>query len=523
MEFREATREVTLPLLRGGPITYKAALEEEENMLLYLDYPEQRIDFFTSIYSNREEIEKVASYHLGLGSDSCQFGEVNEWLHGSFNVCIPLYVGRKGQPREKRLLLGSLCRESAYPGDVDEKLRCEVATFVWLQENCPEVPIPRLWGFGLVGGQSFTTPQNIPLRSRITWYLKRYISWLFGYALPCNYVHHHRSVMLEDGHLVMDYIGNSEVQMLSSTWDKDRHLQDKRKNIFRGLSRVMLSLSRVSLPKIGSWTLDSNGVLQLSNRPLTLRLHQLENERIPTNISRNQTYQTADTYYLDQLSCHDSRIRHQPNSLIDEEDGKDQMARLTIMRALLSSFTNRDLRQGPFFFRLTDLHPSNIFVDNDWNIKHLIDLEWASSLPAETLRAPYWLTGLSVDNITDEHLEPFKGAFDEFLDIFQEEEKSFPPIGSSHSYRAGLMRKGFRTGNFWYFWALDSPKGLYNLFEQHINPLFTSTHDVSPDFPRVVSNYWSTDAEEVITSKLRDKKDYETTLCRRFESAASDS
>ncbi|KAJ5948319.1 hypothetical protein N7466_001334 [Penicillium verhagenii] len=163
MEFREATPEVTLPLLRGGPITYKAALEEEENMLLYLDYPKQRIDFFTSIYSNREEIEKVASYHLGLGLDTCQLGEVNKWLHGSFNICIPLYVGKKGQPREKQAIirfpLPYKLGESAYPGNVDEKLRCKVATFIWLQENYPEVPIPHLWGFGLVGGQIHNTSE----------------------------------------------------------------------------------------------------------------------------------------------------------------------------------------------------------------------------------------------------------------------------------------------------------------------------------------------------------------------------
>ncbi|KAJ5948320.1 hypothetical protein N7466_001335 [Penicillium verhagenii] len=103
----------------------------------------------------------------------------------------------------------------------------------------------------------------------------------------------------------------------------NRHLQHKRINLFRGLSRVILSLSRVPLPKIGSWTLDSDGVLQLSNRLLTLRLHQLENKQIPTNISQHQTYQTTNTYYLNQLSYHDSRIQHQPNLLIDEEDGKD--------------------------------------------------------------------------------------------------------------------------------------------------------------------------------------------------------
>jgi hypothetical protein len=45
---------------------------------------------------------------------------------------------------------------------------------------------------------------------------------------------------------------------------------------------------------------------------------------------------------------------------------------------------------------LTDLHGPNIFVDQDWHIKHIIDLEWACSLPIEMLGPPYWMTGCTV-------------------------------------------------------------------------------------------------------------------------------
>lgn len=323
----------------------------------------------------------------------------------------------------------------------------------------------------------------------------------------------------------MDYVGDSEIQMLSGTWNTDRDNETKRINLFRGLSRIILSLSQTPLPRIGSFTLDANGVLRLSNRPLTLRYHQLENGGIPTKISRNMTYQTTDTYYHDLLSCHDNRIRYQPNSLIDPEDGRAQMARLAIMRALLPQFMDRELREGPFLYRLTDLHPSNIFVDSHWNIKQVIDLEWACSLPAETLRPPYWLTGQSIDSITGENLATFKHTYEEFLDIFEEEEKkgSEPLINSTHSYRSNIMRRCWETSTFWYMHALDSPKGLYNLFEQHIHPIFVSGGgDVSSDFTRVVSDYWAADAEQVLTAKLRDKEEYEQRLRQRFENAGED-
>ena len=244
------------------------------------------------------------------------------------------------------------------------------------------------------------------------------------------------------------------------------------------------------------------------------------NEGIPTNIDRKLTYSATDAYYLDLLSCHDNRIRHQPNSLNDEDDGRAQMANLTIMRTLLPHFADRELRHGPFVFRLTDLHQSNIFVDNDMHIICLIDLEWACSLPVETLRPPYWLTSRPADDLVGEHLDTFGKVHHEFMEIFEEEEKMFPPRDGISSYRTDMMRKGWKIGNFWYFQALDSPKGLFNIFRDHIQPIFALSHKIDPDFPRIVSDYWTVNAKEFISAKLQDKEVYEKTLCQNFKHAA---
>ncbi|KAJ6188521.1 hypothetical protein N7519_003429 [Penicillium mononematosum] len=191
------------------------------------------------------------------------------------------------------------------------------------------------------------------------------------------------------------------------------------------------------------------------------------------------------------------------------------------MKALLPHFSNKELREGPFLFRLADLHPSNILVDSDWNIKFVIDLEWVCSLPAETLHPPYWLTGCSVDELTEEHLETFSKAYEEFVGVFEEEEKQTPPINNDHSYRTNLMRNDWQVGNFWYFHALDSPKGLFNLFSQRIYPLFAPSYQSKDDFARVVSDFWAPDVEKVLTAKLHDKEEYEKSLRQRFEDAVA--
>ncbi|PVH82322.1 hypothetical protein DL98DRAFT_548036 [Cadophora sp. DSE1049] len=312
--------------------------------------------------------------------------EVGRLKHGSFNskslrrrvllrVPLPYKVG-----------------ESAYPGNANEKLRTEAATFVWIKENCPDVPILYLWGFGFPGGQSFMRPENAPFGTRIIWHLRRAI--------------------------------------LS---------QDLRVNLFRDLSRIIFSLSQLPLPRIGSWTINERGVLTLANRLLIYQFQSLENEGIPTNIARTFTYTTANAYYINLLACYDNRIRNQPNFIVDEKDSRAQMANLFAMRGLLPHFTSRDLRYGLFVFNLTDLHGSNIFI-----------------------------TSRAVDKLESDELQTFEKAYQDFTDIFEEEEKIFSPTYGSVICRTDIMKRGWKIGNFWYFHALKSPKGLFNLFRQHV-------------------------------------------------------
>ncbi|KAH9212706.1 hypothetical protein DL95DRAFT_391203, partial [Leptodontidium sp. 2 PMI_412] len=411
-------------------------------------------------------------------NEICRFGEVGEWKHGSFNICIPIYINNWSKSPRRRVLLRVplpyKVGESAYPN------------------NCPDVPIPHLWGFGFPGGQSFMRPGNAPFVTRIVWHLRRAISSFLGSPLH--------------GYLIMDYIESSDAEILSETWTNLGQRQDLRDNLFRDLSRIILSLSQLPLPCIGSWTIDEQGVLTLSNRPLIHQFQSLENEGIATNIARTLTYTAADVYYSDLLACHDNRIRDQLNSIVDEKDGRAQMANLFAMRGLLPHFTSRDLRYGPFVFNLTDLHGSNIFVDCNWHIKYIIDLDRA------------------VDELEGgDELQTFEKAYQDLTDIFEEEERKFSPTHGSATYRTDIMRRGWKIGNFWYFHALKSPKGLFNLFRQHVQPIFEPRRDDSTphfdEFSRVVSPYWASDAREVVAAKLADKTKYEQKLRELFEEA----
>ena len=253
----------------------------------------------------------------------------------------------------------------------------------------------RFWDWLTYIYLQFSALERAPMHIRLIDCLRRLWSSILGCPVSCRYISHRPPSTLKMGYLIMDYV--EEWRTLADTWEELRGDKDRRANLFRDLSRIMLSLGRVPLPRIGSFTINNKGVVSLTNRPLTLRIQTLENEGIPTNIGRDRTYLSAWPYYVELLACHDSRLLHQPNSIYHERDCRDQMAVLTIMRSILPSFVDQTRQHGPFLFTLTDLQPSNIFVDKDWNVKCLIDLEWACSLPIEMESPPCWLTSRGVD------------------------------------------------------------------------------------------------------------------------------
>jgi hypothetical protein len=147
----------SLPLLKGC-ITLEEALEEDDDVLHELSYPQKRLDFYLYLSKHRQDLEELVSFHLGVPSHTCKAAkDFREWVHGSFNACIPIYIDEIAKSCVKkvfvRLPLPYKVGESLFPGNVEEKLRCEVATYIWIENNCPDIVVPRLRGFGFPNGR----------------------------------------------------------------------------------------------------------------------------------------------------------------------------------------------------------------------------------------------------------------------------------------------------------------------------------------------------------------------------------
>lgn len=190
------------------------------------------------------------------------------------------------------------------------------------------------------------------------------------------------------------------------------------------------------------------------------------------------------------------------------------------MRTAFPSFFKPELRRGPYFFMLTDLHQSNILVDRDRHITTLLDLEWACTRPIEMLRTPTWLTNQAVDEIAED-AKDYELMRCEFVDILAAEEQRLgrTVLPGSQQPLSIIMKDGWKKGTFWYALALASPTGLFSVFYKQIQPRFLEKCPEHDTFERIMPWYWAQDWVGVAARKLSDRKEYDMRLQKAFETS----
>lgn len=348
----------------------------------------------------------------------------------------------------------------------------------------------------------FTHPSNTPFLARTAWNVWRWILRLLGRPVPSLYVPRKFRHPLESGYLILS---EAKGKILAWSWEEHRHDKAYRERLFRDLARISVSINKNPLPRIGSLSFGSDGFVSLCNRPLDLHFQMLENEGIPSGIPRYRTYAAVESYLSDLLSLQDSRAMNQPNAIHDQDDGESQLAALAALRATMHHFISPEYREGPFFYTLSDLHQANIFVDEQWNVQTIIDLEWAYAKPVEMQLAPYWLTSRAVDGFYDAGaISEYEAVLDEYLDIYEAEERR----RNGFVFQAPIKRRVWKSGGFWYFHAVSVPKGMYNIFNRHVQPLFNRDHPDQAIFDEVFFWYWGFGAQEMIDKKLGDQENY---------------
>jgi hypothetical protein len=132
-------------------ITYESALKKDANIISQAAHFEAATELYQSLWDQRQTIQALVKHHLRLSNqDICVVNTKDQWIRGSFNICIPIEV--QSTRFHKKLIfrcpMPHKLAEAKYPGTVDEKLSSEVGTHVWMQYQCPDIRIPHLYGFG---------------------------------------------------------------------------------------------------------------------------------------------------------------------------------------------------------------------------------------------------------------------------------------------------------------------------------------------------------------------------------------
>jgi hypothetical protein len=301
--------------------------------------------------------------------------------------------------------------------------------------------------------------------------------------------------------------------MLSTSWEEKHQDGRLQRNLQQGLARILLSLAAVPLPRIGAFRLDNAGYIHLDNRPLSTEVIMQENEDLPLNLSRNDTYTRTDDFVLAQLDIFQNRLLHQPNTVATEIDGQFETAGLMAARAIFPRMLRKDLRSGPFVCSLTDLHQSNILVDDDWNIVRIIDLEFACSWPLEFQQPPYWLGGHAANEIDRDSFGPH---FNQFVQILEEQERQQEFLATRSPRRlSAIMRHTWASGTFWLTLAMQDPMVFSSVLWYRILPYqFHLTIDHTTDFT-LLANLLG--GGHIIERKLQDHDQYSKKLDRIFE------
>lgn len=203
------------------------------------------------------------------------------------------------------------------------------------------------------------------------------------------------------------------------------------------------------------------------------------------------------------LEVHNNHFARFRNATDSEEDCREQMAARVILRATPHRHVLKQYRNGPFLVRLTDIHYGNIFVNDDWNVTCLIDLEWLCSMPPESMSVPYWLSGTAVDNIKREELEKFDSIRRDFLGTFELEQRklNFTPSWPLKD----ILNETWESKTVWFWQCFRSVDAAMFLVRDH--PCPPSAGKLS-DIALPLSKFWCNDSDEVVAQKVADYEKY---------------
>ncbi|CAK7220079.1 hypothetical protein SCUCBS95973_004035 [Sporothrix curviconia] len=509
----------TIYQAHGTSINREDALASEKNVIARNSQFYSLVHLSERLWRDRPAVAALVAMHVGARPECVEMGDPKIWKRGGFNLVVPMIVrdkepraedksegrdtgtdkasGQAAPPVLLRIPLPAKVGEVQHPGSVMDKLRCEMASYIWMQRHCPEAVA--------------------------AWLRKPVPSAYLPVALPPGPV---PQPLEETGYMILENLSGAQFgRQLPYVVPRDRPLHKlcddepvKTRNLCRDLSRIMLSLARVPQPRIGAfWVCLADGTIRLNGRPATCDMAISESEGAARTIALDTTYASADRYVADLARFHELGFRARPNAALDKEDAQLQMAIMVALRAVAHHFVDAGAADncGPFLPYLSDGNAGNILVDGDWHVTAIFDLEWLFAAPVAQLQPPLWLTWDSIDHVALQEDTPLSDA----------------------------MEANWTSERTWFYLALSSVDGMTHIYNRRLKRLFWPAavetgadtdggsdekadtdkphQEAAPALPdEALYQLWQPDARAIIAQKLIDREQHVAAIERLFEDKA---
>lgn len=339
---------------------------------------------------------------------------------------------------------------------VDDKIITEVATLKFLAQET-SIPVPTVVGYGFNDGDH---PTGLPF-------------------------------------IILKHVSGVP---LSSCWDD--LAPENRLKVFEQLADILIVLNSYHFGQIGALGLDKSGSWILSRPPINSPTAHLKIDGV--EVLMDKMFSTSLEFFLAQYSHLWRRFTEQRNSVYHHDDAKEKYVRLQLFKELIPFFNVSEFNNGPFTLMHSDLHQSNILVDEHLMITAILDWEWACVLPIQiSCLPPICINKKRPPEVEPNEYQEWLRTVKTWIDIYRRKE-SQRAIKSSV---AELMRKSLLDQTFWFAHAIMDPYWFEYIFDDHIY-----SHAFQSEFSEMCSQMLNSEvhglAKELIAHKLGDLENY---------------
>lgn len=280
---------------------------------------------------------------------------------------------------------------------------------------------------------------------------------------------------------------------------------------YSSIVKILLELNDCRFPWIGSLCIDDSRRFKINKRAMTLNMNELvEQGNFPPQRFSQQCYTNPTKYFVSLADDHLNHLETQRNNAFtDEDDCRKKYIARCLFRKIAKSFSTAD--RSPRLFP-ESLHPSQVIVDENLNVRGVVDWKFTYAAPVEFVGcSPWWLLltrPASWDGGLDDFIAKYIPRQKLFLETLRtcEEEMIQSGVTLRSPYLSDQMAESVENGNFWFYLAATSSYIFDDVYWKFIHPKYYSDFSSITDLIKLLSEEEQAKIEPFVRMKM-DKAD----------------